>query len=784
MVGTNGRRPVVAPLALCAIVGTAAIRARAEGGELVRNGGFEDGKPGALPEHWSQQKEGGAEGTVAVSRDQAYSGEQGLVVAHTNRTGYIHPNHTVQLEPGTYVYSLRARGEAEEVLAVQLYDARAWGEPRPKQLQLGNGMFSRKVALEAGAWREIEYVLTVTEAFPASIQIGLTGGGKAWLDDVSIRPAPADVAVSLWDTGRGHAAALAPGSLKPGPPWKKVVARPFSFTGDACLANRHLAVVARRGADTLELYHRSPGGVWSPSMRVWPIGEAGRRGGAIAAFSAFEVYGDTVVLDVGFGDDGGERQTLRLSCRQDAPFVESEGRDACVAVAAEARPAFTVVPDQFGNDLVLNWTQARPGPHRFPSEHTLLHFTHGGDAILMLAWLLPEQSVTVTPTTSGEFPPTVVTEVRYARDKCANVWLAPLTAPGIWHRKPVSELRKMPDATRLEWRMPFPARWRVDFRREQDDLIDSWIATTKLKNGNWAYCNDNGSRTMWTSARGTFAYPAFIEHGTMNLVNTVFRKAFAWTHLPGVKDLTFKGAGVALMYPYERTGDTPSAVHTPRDVVRLALEATPELDLHDRLAPANMPKHRFPATCAVTGRFEAVFNDEQEQQKRRSVLADLRRMNYFVLNKRERIDEYMDWVRGMESFCDETRAGQPGVAELVDAFAKTIDRISQTYTKGRAADMKTPADCQAVVERVVALTDTPISDDKIDEVKELGKQARRIGGAQDSVLGCMRQIVKELRQQAGYAMLGANNDEEFRVARDVRRRTMELLHRTCGHEGR
>ena len=784
MTRRNVRRLAVSLLALYGVVGTTAVRGASQEAELVRNGGFESGEPGALPEHWRQQKEGGAEGTVAVSREHAHTGKQSLVVAHTNGTGYIHPNHSVQLEPGTYVYGLWARGEAKEVLAVQLYDARAWAETRPKQLQFGTGMFGRKVALEAGSWREVEFVISVTEAIPASVQIGLTGGGKVWMDDVSIRPAPADVAVSVWDMERTHAAPLEPEALKPAPPWKKITARPADFSGDAYLANRHLAVVARRGADALELYHRAPRSPWGFTARVWPVGEGGRQRGPIAALSVFEVHGDTVVLDVSFGGEEDSRQTLRLSCRQDAPFVETEGRDAAAAVAVETRTAFSVVPDQFGNDLVLNWQRARRRPHRFPSEHALLQLAQGGDAILMLAWLSSDQQVTVTPTGRGGVSPTVVAEVTYARHKCANVWLAPLAAPGIWHQTPVAELPKMPAAATLEWRMPFPAAWRVDFRREQDDLIDSWVATTKLKNGNWTYCERNGSRTMWTSARGTFAYPAFIEDGRLNLVNTVFRKAFTWTYLPGAKDLTFKSSEVALVYPYERTGDTPSGVHTPRDVIRLAFEATPEFDRHDRLAPSNMPKHRFPPTCAVTGRFEAVFNDEREKQRRRSVLADLRRMNYFVLNKRERIEEYMSWVRGMERMCREVRAAKPEIAELVDSFMKTIDRINQTYTKGRAADMKTPAACQAVVERVVVLTDTPVSDDKFDEVKELGKKARRIGGAQDSVLGCMRQIVKELRQQAGYAMLEADSDVELEVARDVRRRTMALLHRTCGHEGR
>lgn len=784
MAQRNVRRQMVGLLILCSAAGIMVARGAEETVDRVGNGGFESGEPGGLPEHWSQQKESGSEGTVAVSREHAHGGKQSLLVEQTNTVGFIHPNHTIQLDPGTYVYSLWARGGGEEVLAVQLYDARAWAETRPEQLQFGSGMFGRTAALADGAWQELEYFFTVTEAFPASVQIGLRRGGRVWLDDVSIRPAPASVVVSLWDMGTTHAAPLAPEALHLAAPWKRITGRPASFAGDACLANRHVAVVARQGADAIELYHRGPRGPWTPSSRVWPVGEGGTQRGPIAALSVFEVYPDTIVLDVGFGSGTEGRQTLRLSCRQDAPFVESEGRDSAVAVASEARTAYTVVPDQYGNDLVLNWQRAPWRPYRFPSEHALLQFTEKGDAILMFAWLSPEQRVTVTPTVRGGSSPTVVTEVAYGRDTCANVWLGALTAPGIWHQTPISELRKMPAPTPLRWRMPFPATWRVDFRREQDDLIDSWTATTKLKNGTWAFCSDNGSRSMWTSARGTFAYPAFIEHGTMNLVNTVFRKAFSWTFLPGASDLTFKNSDVALAYPYERTGDTPSGTHTPRDILRLAFEATPEFGLYDQLAPASMPKHRFPATCAVTGRFEAVFDDEQEGPKRRSVLADLRRMNYFVLNKRERIDEYMRWVRDMESFFSQTRTAKPAAAELLDRFAKTVDRITQTYTKGRAADMKTPPDFQALVEKVVLLTDTPASDDKIDDVKELGKQARRIGGAQDSVLGCMRQILKELRQQAGYAMLEAETEAEIEVARDVRQRTMTLLHRTCGHEGR
>jgi hypothetical protein len=420
---------------------------------------------------------------------------------------------------------------------------------------------------------------------------------------------------------------------------------------------------------------------------------------------------------------------------------------------------------------------------RVPRENLLLQLVENGDAILVFVWLTGDQEVTATLAGEGPNRAIVSTDLGYRWDQRGNVWVGVVAAPGVWRQKRIAELTDM-KGNRLGGPLPFPAVWRVGFRRQQDGLIDPWTPISRRKDGNWEGCRDNGSRTMWTSCRDDLNCPAFYQDDGLYVVNSKFPNAMGHTFFRGPEDLTFEPADVALAYPYERTAATPADVYLVNDILQQALADTPAFQLYTRTAPVAMPSHRYPATCGVTGEYERAFEQKAEQKQRRRLLEELRRMDFFVTSKRERVEEYMAWMREQHDWLARQKQANPGLAALTDRFGEFLTRMADCYAKDRGPYMKTTADAMELADRVEALIDSPEGTDKLARAQELGKQTRSIGGAQDAMVGYLRQIVKELRQTAGYALMQSANEAEFACAREMRQRTMAMLWQTNGHEWR
>jgi hypothetical protein len=756
---------------------------------LVRNPGFEAGQPGGLPTDWSQQLENDATGTVALVETLAHTGKQSLRIDHTNDKGYIHPNHEVTLPPGVYAYRVWARSDTDISFNLEVYDTRSWGGLGVAEDLQVNGMTGQEFSLRKDTWQRCDLVISATVAFPASLQIGLRKLGHLWLDDVEI--VPIEPLLALYDTGTTHPACLSPEDVQKREGWKAVRDRTTPFTGDAWLGNRTLGVAFRLGAPAAETYALMPGGAWKKLTDLTPVGRGGDRAKAIRAVRVREHYLEEIVLDVSFETAAGKSLTVRYRLQQNRAYVETEAREGTESVVATCGSRFAVVPDGFGGDLVVNAEKTAAEHVRLPRENLLLHFVEGGDAILAFVWLSADQNVTATLAGEGEKRVLVETELGYRRDQRGNVWVGALTAPAIWRQKRISELTDM-KGNKVGGELPFAAQWRVDFRRQQDGLIDSWVPTVKRQNGNWEFCRDNGSRTMWTSCRDDLVYPAFVQDKGLYLVNTKFANAMQHTFFPGADDLSFDPADVALVYPYERSAATPAEAILVNDLLQQTLEKTPAFQLYSRVAPVSTPSHRYPATCAITAEYEKAFEQGTELKQRRKLLDDLRRMDYFVTTKRERIEEYMTWKRAEHDWLLKQRTQSPQLAPLVERFELFLTRLDDTYNKGRGPYMKTTADAMALVDQVEALIDRPAAPPtgtsdaptKFAQAQELGKQTRSIGGAQDAMVGYLRQIVKELRQTAGYAMLLAKDEAEFACAREMRQRTMDMLWQTNGHEWR
>ena len=126
-----------------------------------------------------------------------------------------------------------------------------------------------------------------------------------------------------------------------------------------------------------------------------------------------------------------------------------------------------------------------------------------------------KQDVKVTLSGTGDQRIITGSEVGF-EDK--RIWVALLDAPKIWHSREI----KSADTGKvipLDWTMPFPAQWRVDFTRS-NDLTDSWeMLLQEKQNGKYTKPSwlggDEGQidrdRHRWNTVLGTFSYPCWSD---------------------------------------------------------------------------------------------------------------------------------------------------------------------------------------------------------------------------------------------------------------------------------
>lgn len=537
---------------------------------------------------------------------------------------------------------------------------------------------------------------------------------------------------------------------------------------EARIGNNYVTLVIRKGAPGAECWYRLDGKTNNgPALR--PAAGDGDKAKAITAFRVIQNDPNKVVIEVNSVTTSEKSITTRYLLRKNKPIIEVQAGDGMGRLLVESASRYAVVPDIFGGDLVIDpLAVAQPGL-RLPSENLLLQLSVGGNAIVACAWRSGQQAVRLTLNGGGDGRAITGTEIGCRGEFPVSV--AVLAAPGIWHQKKIAELDPVKDVT-LDRKVPFRALWRADYRRT-DGLIDSWKCL--LREGKDRYegfgIEANKARTVWTSARGTFAYPACIEGDACLLRKTQFE---------GWPEIKYDDNQFVVIYPFQAVRGSPPGTFGGLDILREALRETPEASLLQNLEIKRVPRDRWPATCAVTADYEEIFDAGEEKAKKALVAKRLEEMNNFVVNIRSRLNEYLVWQKKTREFVAKAKMEKPQVAALAEEFEGILATFGKIYER-RKLDERTPAAAHLLIDKVIALIDSA-EENKDEKAKRLGRDTRTIGGNQDSCIGEFRMFTKRLRQRAGYRMAEAQNDAAFDFAREVRERTMEMLQQAFIHE--
>jgi hypothetical protein len=581
----------------------------------------------------------------------------------------------------------------------------------------------------------------------------------------------ADSSVMLFDTGSLSPAPLSATALSARSGWARLPEEKtgHQFTGDVVLTNGRLTVVLRRGGPGAELYGQGSGDY---ALRAALAPNAGGPQAKLTAVSVAENTPGTVAVDATFQTADGASLAVRYQLDLGQVFLKTEARPGAKALRVAAPCRFVVLPDFFADDIVVDATETPVARAELPSENFLLQMLLGGEAVVMTVSGSREQDAVIG--LSGKDAQRVVDygEVPYGKE--GKIWVAVIEGPLVWHQRDVGP----GDAGKvlpLDWKAPFPAQWRVDWTRD-DKLTDSWEMLTQNPNGEYIKHGWFGqpesfgtpdwmqpARQRWTTVLGRFQYPCWIDKDGQGYFQPLAR--------------VVRFQGPALIYPINRIKGTPLDVFTVVDLVRATLGVGPCEYILD--VEGQQKESRGIATCAARDKLTAIYKQGLQKQKRAEVQKAFDNVLAFVQHIRGRIEDYVTFGRATREYLAEQKQAHPELAgplTELDTLARKID----DHVARRKAGIGTPAGAVELVQGARARMVDYEGDDALQRCQEFGKAITTIGGNQDELVGECRMAVKVLRQRAALTM--AVNPAAAEVAKEIRRRTQEILRNPASYE--
>jgi hypothetical protein len=576
--------------------------------------------------------------------------------------------------------------------------------------------------------------------------------------------------ITVWDTRRPSTEALAPASLAGTNDWTVIPPGKTAdhFQGDAVLSNGRIIAVLRKHDSAVIVHALKPdGAVARFGLRLHTTrDEPAQR---LERVTLLANNRTSACVEATFRTANGTEVTGRFRVQRGDVAVRVEPGTGAGKLRVECPGRFVVLPDFFADDITLDATRLPLSAAELPSENFVLHLTGQGDSLAMCVFENRQQDVRVTLDGAGERRQITGSEIGFEGKK---IWVALLDAPGIWHAHDLNaaDTNKV---IRLDWKMPFPAQWRVDFSRPED-LTDSWEMLLQEQKGaaytkpSWLGGGDqsvDANRHRWNTVLGSYPYPCWSDPDGQG-------------YLQPLRGKVIQFQGPALVYPINRVKQTPLDAFTVVDVMRNTLGAGPceyLLDLEGQKS-----EYRGRATCSVRDTLIPIYVKNEQKEKRAKVDRTLDEGLTFVKHIRGRITRYVEFGQRMRAYLAEQKKVHP---ELAGVIAE-LDQLTQEIDKrvaARSAKIKTPDDVARMNEdfrKNVLAYEGP---DALERCQNYARALVEIGDNQDELSGECRWVVKTLRQRAGLRL--ALDPRLAPIAAEIRARTQEALRNPASHEG-
>ncbi|MGH7968710.1 MAG: hypothetical protein ACREIC_08295 [Limisphaerales bacterium] len=534
--------------------------------------------------------------------------------------------------------------------------------------------------------------------------------------------------------------------------------REYAFKGDAAVENRSLTAVFLGSAGKVLVFSKGeaqksdsePEAGSKLGVRVAEILPLGLVNPRIKQVGIVRNAEDEVVLEVSFSGDGATNMPCLFSFGRDE-IVELKPSAGLEGLRLRAAFSYAVAPSFIGDDLIFSaGTDSSEKSLSIPAENFLVGLVEGESSELVLTWPGMKQSVKLGLGEGGQGTRSI-DSIDFRNDG-HGLYLAALSAPGIWHREVLSPSFLEKDVP-VQWHPPFSARWKTQLYEEN-------VRTT------FAFKEAKGQ--VWRGVPGSYDYPVWFEG------------AQPFFHM----SKKIPPQGEALIYSLEAR-DTPAGISTPADILKKTLgreAAEPILDVAGRELRTHHRRGadgvRRACTCGCTEAMEAVFEAGQEVTRRSYIEGALNDMIYFVHRHVERINEYKAFAAELAKFLDTQGRSSVQLKPFIDSLQQIVGQIPQEC-EIQKENMKSFQYADDLAQRTLALTGRSDTDN-VKAYMELLKAWREMGGAQDYVVARCHMITRSLCQEAGYGCV--RQPEAVALAMEVRKRCKQCLRNPDGYE--
>jgi len=525
--------------------------------------------------------------------------------------------------------------------------------------------------------------------------------------------------------------------------------REYVFEGDAVVENEHLIAVFLSRKGRVVIYSKKD--LNENIMEFVPLQLKGEPV-SITSCSILQNTGDEAAVEISFS--GGEtKETLSaIITFSNSEIVEIKPAENVKGVSIFSPIYYGIVPSFIGDDVIFN---PREYPSMnvlyIPSENLFLGLLKGENNVLVVTWPEGKQQMKLV-LGNEQRGQRLIESVDFDNDG-KSIYLAILSAPGIWHKEELLPSYLERDVA-VNWKRPFRAKWVTQ-------LYEDGVKTTfKFR--------ESKLKRIWRGVIGSYVYPVW------------FNGENAFYHF-GKKILP---RGESIIYFLERK-DTPAWVSTPVDIMKETLgrqTCEPILDVSGRKLRTHHRRGgegvRRACTCGCTEAIEVVFEAKEEVEKKEYVSEAVDDMVYFVRRHVERINEYQDFAANMIEFINLTRKSTPDLKPFLDSMESIVQEIIQEYSRQKE-NIKTLEYVDELSRKTKALTQKKDAGN-LSNYMALSEKWREMGGAQDNLLAQCHTITRKLFQEAGYGCV--NQPKAVEIAEQIRRRCRECLRNPDGYE--
>ena len=589
----------------------------------------------------------------------------------------------------------------------------------------------------------------------------------------------------------------------------------------ASVENQGLVVTAEPGASGIVV--RAKSGDASVNVELRLVGT----GGATGTIDKAEIAkgdGDEQTLRLTAGTAEAE-----VALGRGGPFVTVRPGKGAESLEVRATAKYALLPDFFADDVVYDPRRFKSPQVSVPAENFLLHLAGDGSSIVMCVWQggleLKKQNASggAADSPAGGESREARVDLVFAGEGATRriaasriefagkpVYVGLLAGKGIWRDEDVSGQPTAKDIT-LSWKRPFDAKWRGDLVVKDGPAVIAECRKPEYativrgygqKMGDWSKLIDlaekgqpvtcfrtrfesrefrsvdakAGPPRQYMEAIGQFVWPCWFKNDETHL--TLKDNGLGPGNSLDRENKKRKEEGKeaiyppnfyerVLIYPLDRTTNTPLEAYTVVDVMRGTLGQGPceyVLDL-EGVKPRPRGGDRELIETALCPLFDNRIypllgklgkGDKLTDKEKTTVAQVCEDMKAFAHGVLERIREYERFGQALTNFCAESSARMPQVkpsCEAIEAAAqgmlKDIGRLDST-TFGFTMDREQKKGVKELIEywdQALAATSEDVKADKYDRVRKMGA-IKGYGDFSDPIVARCRMTVKTIRQEA------------------------------------